>query len=226
MIWDDKGFLLYKFKYNENSIIADFYTLEHGRVSGIVFGATSRKIKGYLQIGNKFHLNYQSKNENKIGSFKLEIIKAETPFFFNNQYKLHCISASMSMVKLLTAENQVNNEIFHLINKFFDLIKETNWLKKYIHWELELLKMSGYDLNLEKIVKKINENNKTFYIVENQNEKKFVPNFLVEKNIEVDDKNELINGIKLVTSYLDKNILRPNNLNQPMQRQDFINILK
>ena len=62
MIWDDKGFLLYKFKYNENSIIADFYTLEHGRVSGIVFGATSRKIKGYLQIGNKFHLNYQSKN--------------------------------------------------------------------------------------------------------------------------------------------------------------------
>ena len=226
MIWDDKGFLLHKFKYNENSIIADFYTLEHGRVSGIVFGATSRKIKGYLQIGNKFHLNYQSKNENKLGSLKLEIIKAETPFFFNNQYKLHCIASSMSMVKLLTAENQINNEIFNLINRFFDLIKEDSWLKKYIHWELELLKMSGYDLNLEKIVKKINENNKTFYIVENQNEKKFVPNFLVEKDIEVYDKNELINGIKLVTNYLDKNILRPNNLNQPMQRQDFINILK
>jgi len=29
-----------------------------------------------------------------------------------------------------------------------------------------------------------------------------------------------------VTSYLDKNILQPNNLNHPLQRVDFINTLK
>ena len=74
MIWDDKGFLISKFKYNENSIIADFFTLNHGRSSGIVFGATSNKIKGYLQIGNLFQLNCNFKNESKIGSFKVEII--------------------------------------------------------------------------------------------------------------------------------------------------------
>ena len=50
MIWDDKGYLISKFKYNENSVIADFFTLNHGRCSGIIFGATSNKIKGYLQI--------------------------------------------------------------------------------------------------------------------------------------------------------------------------------
>ena len=77
MIWDDKGFLLSKFKYSENSVIADFFTTEHGKSSGIIFGASSKRIKGYLQIGNKFQLNYQSKNETKIGSFKVEIIKAE-----------------------------------------------------------------------------------------------------------------------------------------------------
>ena len=115
MIWDDKGFLLSKFKYSENSVIADFFTTEHGKSSGIIFGASSKRIKGYLQIGNKFQLNYQSKNESKIGSFKVEIIKAETPLFFNDRSKLHCISSSMSMVKLLTAENQKNTEIFNLI---------------------------------------------------------------------------------------------------------------
>ena len=31
MIWDDKGYLISKFKYNENSVIADFFTLNHGR---------------------------------------------------------------------------------------------------------------------------------------------------------------------------------------------------
>ena len=226
MIWDDKGFLLSKFKYSENSVIADFFTTEHGKSSGIIFGASSKRIKGYLQIGNKFQLNYQSKNENKIGSFKVEIIKAETPLFFNDRSKLHCISSSMSMVKLLTAENQKNPEIFNLIEKFFILIKKKNWLMEYIIWELELLKLSGYDLNLSKIVKKTIENNKSKYFVESQTEKKIVPNFLVENNNEVADKNDLIRGIQIVTSYLDKNILQPNNLNHPLQRVDFINTLK
>ena len=226
MIWDDKGFLLSKFKYSENSVIADFFTTVHGKSSGIIFGASSKRIKGYLQIGNKFQLNYQSKNENKIGSFKVEIIKAETPLFFNDRSKLHCISSSMSMVKLLTAENQKNPEIFNLIEKFFILIKKNNWLMEYIIWELELLKLSGYDLNLSKIVKKTIENNKSKYFVESQTEKKIVPNFLVENNNEVADKNDLIRGIQIVTSYLDKNILQPNNLNHPLQRVDFINTLK
>ena len=226
MIWDDKGFLLSKFKYSENSVIADFFTTEHGKSSGIIFGASSKRIKGYLQIGNKFQLNYQSKNENKIGSFKVEIIKAETPLFFNDRSKLHCISSSMSMVKLLTAENQKNPEIFNLIEKFFILIKKNNWLMEYIIWELELLKLSGYDLNLSKIVKKTIENNKSKYFVESQTEKKIVPNFLVENNNEVADKNDLIRGIQIVTSYLDKNILQPNNLNHPLQRVDFINTIK
>ena len=97
---------------------------------------------------------------------------------------------------------------------------------EYIIWELELLKLSGYDLNLSKIVKKTIKNNKSKYFVESQTEKKIVPNFLVENNNEVADKNDLIRGIQIVTSYLDKNILQPNNLNHPLQRVDFINTLK
>ena len=226
MIWDDKGYLLSKFKYNENSAIVDFYTSLHGKVSGIIFGATSKKIKGYLQVGNLFQLNYQNKNESKVGSFKVEIINAETPKFFSDRGKLHCLASSMSMIKLLTAENQNNYEIFNLINNFFILLKGDEWLKNYILWELELLKISGYDLNLEKIAKRQIINNNVTYYVESQSEKKIVPNFLVDMNSSTYDKNELIKGIKLVSSYLDKNILQPNNLSHPLQRVDFINILK
>ena len=38
--------------------IVEFYTENHGKCSGLIFGATSKKIKNYLEIGNKFHLNY------------------------------------------------------------------------------------------------------------------------------------------------------------------------
>ncbi len=226
MIWGDKGFLISKFKYNENSIISDFYTLNHGRSSGIIFGATSNKIRGYLEIGNLFQLNCTLKNESKIGSFKVEIIDPITPIFFNNRKKLHCITSAMSMIKLLTAENQKNHEIFKIINDLFIILKNENWIKNYILWELNLLKLVGYDLDLKKIVNKENKNDKTSYFVENSNIKKFVPAFLVENNNKNIEISELLNGFKLVTNYLEKNILIPNNINLPVQRTDFINLLK
>ena len=66
MIWDDKGYLLSKNKYNENSIISEVFTKDHGKVSGIIFGGTSKKIKKSLQIGNKLYVKYNSKNENNL----------------------------------------------------------------------------------------------------------------------------------------------------------------
>ena len=38
MNWQDKGYLLSKNKYNENSVISEFYTENHGKISGIIFG--------------------------------------------------------------------------------------------------------------------------------------------------------------------------------------------
>ena len=81
MIWDDKGYLISKNKYSENSLIVELFTKNHGKVSGIVYGGSSKKIKNYLQIGNKLFVNYNSKNENRIGYFKFEIIEASSPFF-------------------------------------------------------------------------------------------------------------------------------------------------
>ena len=82
MQWDDIGYLISKNRYNANSIIAEFYTDNHGKSSGIIFGATSNKIKNYLQIGNKLHLNYNYKSEDKLCYFNVEIFKAYTPSYF------------------------------------------------------------------------------------------------------------------------------------------------
>ena len=89
MIKSDEGFLLSKFKYNENSIIADFYTKTNGKISGIIFGGTSKKIKGYLQVGNFFHLNINSKNETKVSSINVEIIKPYTVISLPHISQIH-----------------------------------------------------------------------------------------------------------------------------------------
>jgi len=226
MIWDDDGFLLSKNKYNENSLIAEVFTIDHGKVSGIIFGGTSKKIKNYLQIGNKIHINFNSKSENRIGYFKIEIQEALSPFYFDEKLKLYCINSAMNLIKILTAESQKNSLIFYLIEKFYILLKKDNWIKEYIFWELELFKIIGYDLEFKDLVDKQVTNNQLQYFASSSVEKKLVPNFLVEKNRNKEDLSTLLNGLKLVGDYLDKTILKPNNLTQPTSRIQFISTLK
>ena len=226
MNWSDEGFLISKNRYSENSLIAELFTKNRGKISGIIFGGTSKKIKNYLQIGNKLHVNYISKNENKIGYFKIEILNAYSPLYFDHKQKLSCISSAMNLIKLLTADSQANNKIYFIIQNLFLILKDKEWLKKYIFWELELLKILGYDLELENLVEKDFVENKTVYYAGSRNEKKFVPNFLIEKDMEVYDFKILLKGLKLVSDYLDKTVLKPNNLSQPNSRLLFLNTLK
>jgi len=226
MNWDDTGFLLSKNQYNENSIIAEIFTENHGKISGIIFGASSKKIKNYLQIGNKLYVNHIFKSDGRIGYFKVEILEPLTPLYFNNKKKLMCITSAMNLIKLLTAESQKNSNIYNLIEDFYNFLQFNNWIKSYIFWELELLKLLGYDLDLKKIVKTETINNKVSYFVENTIEKKIVPNFLIDDESSYLDNNNLLKGLKLVGDYLEKTILKPNNLKLPISRLDFINVLK
>jgi len=226
MTWDDSGFLLYKNRYNENSLISEFYTNNHGKVSGIIFGGTSKKIKNYLQIGNKIRLNYNSKSDNRIGYFKVEIEQALSPYYFDDQHKLLCITSAMHLVRLLNAEFQKNESIFKLIENFYDILKSKNWIKDYIFWELNLFKILGFDLDLKSLVdEKIIENEKK-YISKSLTEKKIIPNFLIEYKDNTEELVNLLDGLKLVGDYLEKTILKPNNLTQPVSRLNFINALK
>ena len=226
MIWDDTGFLLFKNRYNENSLISEIYTKNHGKVSGIIFGGTSKKIRNYLQIGNKLYVNYNSKSENRIGYFKIEIQKALSPFYFDNIQKLSCISSAMNLVRLLTAESQMNQNVYLLLENFYILLNDDNWIQKYIFWELDLFRVLGYDLDLTNLVDKKIINNQIQYFSKSSSEKKIIPNFLIDKTQTSKDLKTLLNGLRLVSDYLEKSILKPNNLNQPISRLQFINSLK
>ena len=86
--------------------------------------------------------------------------------------------------------------------------------------------MIGYDLKFEDLVDKKIVGSNFQYISKSSTEKKIIPNFLIEKNINTKDLKILLNGLNLVGDYLDKTILKPNNLTHPISRLDFINTLK
>jgi DNA repair protein RecO (recombination protein O) len=226
MNWDDVGFLVSKNRYNENSLITEIFTKDHGKVSGIIFGGTSKKIKNYLQVGNLLYTTYNSKTVNRIGYFKIEIFKAFSPIYFDDPQKLNCISSAMNLIKILTADSQTNENVYKLINDFYKILSQNDWLKKYIFWELELLSVLGFNLDLKQMVNKEIIDNKTVYVAKSVTEKKIVPNFLIDNDENLNNSKDLLNGLKLVGDFMDKTILKPNNVNYPLSRNQFINSLK
>ena len=224
MNWQDKGYLLSLNKYNENSSIAEFYTENNGKIVGVIFGSTSKKIKSYLLIGNKFHINSKIREDGRLGYLKVEIDEIKTPVYLENKKKLFCIIYCMNLVKILTAENENNIEIYNLLEKLFKIIQLDNWLVEFLYLELNILKSIGYDINFKDYVVDKNINGQTKYIVDSS--KKIIPNFLIDKNISPENLKDIYSGFSIVGDFLDKTIIKPNNKSYPSSRNDFINLLK
>ena len=137
--------MLSKNNFDENSIIVEAFTLNHGKYSGIVYGGSSRKQKRIFQIGNKILFHWKSKNENKLGYFNVELLKPISPFFFDDKKRSVCILAATSILKILLPERQINKKIYSSFEIMLTNLKFDNWIKLYINWELSLIKELGYE---------------------------------------------------------------------------------
>ena len=145
MQWSDESYLLSKNNFDENSIIIEAFTLNHGKYNGIVYGGSSRKQKRIFQIGNKILLHWKSKNENKLGYFNVELVKPISPFFFDDKKRSVCILSATSILKILLPERQINKKIYSSFETMLTNLKFDNWIKLYINWELTLIKELGYE---------------------------------------------------------------------------------
>ena len=149
MYWKDEGYLLSKNNFDENSIIIETFTSDHGKYTGIVYGGSSKKQKRNFQVGNKILLDWKSKNENKSGYFKVELIKPISPFFFDDKKRSVCILSATSILKILLPERQTNKKVYKSFENMLSDLSSQNWIRLYINWELSLIKELGYETNIK-----------------------------------------------------------------------------
>ena len=211
MHWKDEGYLLSKTSFDENSIIIETFTMNHGKYSGVVYGGSSKKQKKNFQIGNKILLNWRSKNENKMGYFNIELIDPIAPLFFDNKKKAICILSATSILKTLLPERQINKKIYFSFDHLIEQLNHENWIKLYIFWELSLIKELGFDSNF------FNEKNIDNHI-EIDNKKLAIPDLIIQKdnnsftNFEI--QKALIFNKFLIMEYF----ILPNRLRLPFSR--------
>jgi DNA repair protein RecO (recombination protein O) len=150
MNWEDDCYLLSKRKFRENANIINIFTEKKGKISGIVYGGNSRKIRNYLQISNKLFVIHSSKNENQIGYLKTELIKPISPLYFNDKERTSALISICSLLNILLPEGQPNKKIYESFENLVNSINLDHWIILYIFFELNLIKDLGYDTNLNK----------------------------------------------------------------------------
>ena len=177
MYWSDEGYLLSKNNFDENSIIIEAFTLKHGKYAGIVYGGSSRKQKRFFQIGNKIFLNWRSKNENKTGYFKVELIEPVSPIYFDDKKRTTCILSGTSILRILLPERQINEKIYASFENMLSNLKSKDWIRLYVEWELSLIKELGFEDNLK--INKFNDIKKALSF----NRNLFMENFIIPNRL-------------------------------------------
>ena len=216
MNWEDECYLLSKRKFRENANIINVFSQTKGKVSGVVYGGNSRKIRNYLQLSNKLFIVHNAKNENKLGYFKTELVKPISPLFFDDKERTSALISLCSILNILLPDSQPNTNIYKSFENFLNSIILDNWIFLYVFFELNLIKNLGYDPNLERFnstnTNEINKIKIDTFTYE-------VPQYLISKKIPKNFSNNLIKKSLYFTRNLIQNrFFIPNNLTFPKSR--------
>ena len=219
MNWEDEGYLLSKKKFRENAIIISAFTKTHGKISGIVYGGTSRKIKNYLQVGNKIFFIHSSKNRNKLGYLKTEIIEAISPRYFNDKKRSYLILSIADLLNSLLPDEEPHNNIYLSLENLIRNLDDKSWPLIYSFWEVNLIKELGFGFMTDKT-----SSSKEILSINIDNISYKVPKFIMNGRIPENFSNEIVNHALSFTRNLMLNkFFLPNNLFLPKSRIFFEN---
>ncbi len=217
MNWEDECYLLSKRKFKENANIINVFSKNRGKVSGVVYGGNSRKIKNYLQISNKLYINHNAKNENRLGYFKTELVKPISPLYFNDKERSSALLSISSILNMLLPDSQPNQNIYKSFEEFVNSIKLENWIILYVFLELSLIKDLGYDPNLEQF--KNDKSESDFQKIKIDTFFYDVPFYLIQNKIpENFSKNLIKTSLNFTRNIIQNRFFLPNKLPFPKSR--------
>ena len=151
MRWQDEGLLLNVIPHGERSAILKVFTANYGLSAGLVRNAYSKRMSYILQPSSHLMLSWDSRLEENLGNFKVELIKTRTDVLISNRMGLAAFNSLASLCMATLAERDPMPNLYQVTQNFLDSIRvEDNWEFFYLKWELEFLSCLGFGLDLAK----------------------------------------------------------------------------
>ena len=237
MEWRSDGILLAKKKHGETSLIIDTFCPKHGRYLGVVKGGTSRKFAPILQVGAQLDLTWRARLQDHLGSFKVELVRARIVSAMSDRVLTAGLMAVSTILSGVLPERQAYDEFYRTTEDLLDLLNQPDiWPLAYLHWELELLTVLGYGLDLSKCAVSGNTDNlryvspRTGRAISEEAAGEWAPKLLHLPPIILkgpDNADGILDGLKLTGYFLTKIVFNELSVKSPVaERQRFIDLLR
>ena len=149
MHWTDTAIVLSTRKHGETSAVVRVFAREHGVYAGMVRGAHSKANRGVLQPGNAVSATWQARLSEHIGTFKCELLEANTAMIMQDAARLAALTSACAMLEASLPERHPYAALYALFQTFLTTLRDEDyWPEEYVRLKLELLAEAGFGLDL------------------------------------------------------------------------------
>lgn len=149
MEWRDEGIVLAARPHGETSVILELFTREHGRHLGIVHGGTSRRKAPMLQPGNQLDAAWRARLESHMGGWSVELKRSRAAAVLSDALRLSALTSVCALCSFVLPEREAMGAFQARTEALCDAIVDgEGWLTDYVGWEVELLAIAGFRLDL------------------------------------------------------------------------------
>ncbi|XDZ64754.1 DNA repair protein RecO [Alphaproteobacteria bacterium LSUCC0684] len=150
--WDDTALILSVRPHGESSSIVNLMTRHHGRHAGLVRGGQSRSQRGVLQPGNEVEASWRARLAEHLGSVTVEISRPNASAVLDQPICLAGLASACAVLEGCLPEREPHPGVFDATTALFGLVTSEAdaeiWLAAYIRWEIAMLDVAGYALDL------------------------------------------------------------------------------
>ncbi len=149
MEWREQGILLAVRRHGESAAIIEVFTPTHGRHAGIVRGGGSRRMAPVLQPGAQLDVAWRARLDAHLGTFQVEPVRDRAAALMADRLALAGLNALTAALSFCLGERDPHPRFYAHSLKMFDVLgTDPDWPLHYLHWELALLEVMGFGLDL------------------------------------------------------------------------------
>ena len=230
--WTDSALIIGIKKFAEQDGVFSFFTQNHGKYSGLIKNAFSKRQAGNLQIGNLVQISWKARLEEHLGTVKAELLTSYSASLLDNPPRLTALSCISAMCSLLPERENVS-DFFQMTLEQIALLQFDGWAARYALWEADLLKALGFGLDLSACAVSGTTDDLIYVSPKSgravcrsagepwRDKLLMLPSFLREKNISPDNK-EIKKALKLTGFFLENYVLKTLDCTIPAVRERLI----
>jgi DNA repair protein RecO (recombination protein O) len=149
--WTDRAISLGLRRFGETGAILEVFARTHGRRRGLVHGGASRTKRAPMQAGNTLAVTWKARVEDSLGFFTAETEVERAAVHMADAEALAALSALTELLASALPEGEGKPALYDAAETLLDALADADvWPALFVRWELGLLTMLGFGLDLSR----------------------------------------------------------------------------